>query len=183
MISIKHNINEVVKEFKNIQQSVVKAERSANKKVARQVVTEIVKGARERYSIKASDLKDAIDIKNGTGKNVSAKIVISNSRIPLAKFSAKPSATGVGVMVLRGRRKVIKGSFIPVLKSGHLNVFVRPRVGSKRVPRLPIKQLYGLSAAKMLINERSMQIATNKVFQKFNELYTHELEYYLNKKS
>ncbi len=165
-----------------MQQSVVKAELSANKKVAKQVVTEIVKNARERYSIKASDLKDSIDVKHGTGKKVTARIVISNRRIPLIKFNAKPTATGVSVMVLRSRRKIIKGSFIPVLKSGHVNVFVRKRVGSIRVHRLPIKQLYGLSAAKMLVNERTMQIAANKVFEKFDEIYAHELEYYLNKK-
>lgn len=181
MLNLRHNINDVVNQFKTIQQSVAKAELSANKKIARQVVTEIVKSAREKYSIKASSLKSATEIKHGTGNSVTSRIIISNKRMPLLQFNPRKNQAGVSVMVLKGNRKVVNSSFIALMSSGHSNIFIRKMNGGRRVPRLPIRQLYGPSAARMLLSEQNLVIVHEKILGKFDKIYAHELEYYFNK--
>ncbi len=181
MISIRHNINDAIKEFKRLQQNTIKAEISANKKIAQQVRTQIVKNARDRYNIKASDAKDGIEVKYGSGDSPTSRIEFSTKPIPLFHFGARQTKPGASVMIIKGRRAVIKRSFIPTLSSTYENVFVRQTVGGKLVPRLPIRKLYGPSPAKMMFNRNAQLSALAFITAKWNNIYTHELEYYNGK--
>ncbi len=181
MISLQHNINEVIKEFQRLQQNTIKAEVSANKKIAQQTRTQIVKMARERYNIKASDAKDGVEVKHGTGNSPTSRIEFSTKPIPLFRFGARQSKPGASVMVIKGRRVVIKRSFIPKLGTTYENVFVRERDGWKLVGRLPIKKLYGPSPAKMMFNKNAMTSALAFITAKWDNIYSHELEYYHGK--
>jgi hypothetical protein len=181
MISIKHNINDVIKEFKRLEQNTIKAEVSANKKIAQQVRTQIVKVARDRYNIKASDAKDGVEVKHGSGHSPTSRIEFSTKPIPLFRFGARQSKPGASVMVIKGRRAVIKRSFIPTLSTTYENIFVREKDGGKLVPRLPIRKLYGPSPAKMMFNRNAMTSALAFITTKWENIFLHELEYYNGK--
>ncbi|MCX6168318.1 MAG: phage tail protein [Ignavibacteriales bacterium] len=181
MISIQHNINDAIKEFKRLQQNTIKAEVSANKKIAQQARTEIVKNARARYNIKASDAKDGVEVKHGSSNNPTSRIEFSTKPIPLFQFGARQTKPGASVMIIKGRRAVIRRSFIPTLSSTYENVFVRQSIGGKLVPRLPIRKLYGPSPAKMMFNHNAMTSALAFITSKWENIYLHELEYYNGK--
>ena len=180
MFTISTNIDKVINDMKRLQQNTMKAERSANKKIAQQTRTQMIKNARERYNVKASDLRNAVDIKSGKDQPTS-RIQISTKRIPLINFGAKETKPGVSIMVIKGNRKVIKSSFVPVLKSSHVNVFIRKYKSGKRVGRLPIKQLYGPSPAKMMFNKKAILDAMYFISNKWEQIFKHELDYYNGK--
>jgi hypothetical protein len=181
MFNIKHNISDVLKDFKQLKQNVVKAQKSANKKIAQQVVTQLTSTTRDRYNIKSKDLKEGTKVKSDDGNQVTSRITFSMRRTPLIQFGARKGSKGASVVVLKGGRKLIGGSFIPSLNGGHQNIFVRARYGSTRVARLPIKQLYGPSPAQMLFNKAAENIALKLINDKWNKIYQHELEYYSKK--
>lgn len=180
-MNIEHNIKQVIKEFDRLKQNTIKAEVSANKKIAQQTRTQVIREARSRYNFKASDMKDAVVVRHGNSNSPTSQLKFSTKRTPLFNFGAKQTKPGVSVMVKKGRRVVINGSFIPELKSSFKGVFVRKRIGGKRVPRLPIKKLFGLSPAQMMFNRNAQITAMKFIKDKWDTIFTHELEYYHRK--
>lgn len=178
MLNVQHNIGNVIKDFQKLRESVVRAERSANKKIAQQVVTKLSQNARTTYNVKSSELKDGMKIKYDESNHVSSRIIFSARKIPLVNFGARSSRSGVTVMVHKGNRKIIKSSFIPLLKSGRQNIFVRSHNGSLRVGRLPIKQLYGPAPSQMLFNRNAQEVAITLIQTKWDKIFQHELEFY-----
>lgn len=167
--------------MQRLKESVRKAERSANKKISQQVVTKLSSVARAKYNIKASDLKDGVKVKYSEGDQVASRVIFSMQKIPLLRFSARITRKGVSVMVIKGSRKVVVSAFVPSLRNGHENIFVRTRYGNVRVGRLPIMQLYGPSPAQLMFNTSAREIALGLIQNKWNKIFQHELEFY-NKK-
>jgi hypothetical protein len=75
-------------------------------------------GIRQRYNIKSGDVKGkGMVIKRSTAATVSGTLEASGPMLPVALFAprtkaAKGKRRTVSVMIIKGRRKVIKGAFM-----------------------------------------------------------------------
>jgi hypothetical protein len=139
--------------------------------------TDAVKKVRERYYIKAKDVRDTIDIKKATMDNQVAIIRASGSPIALSKFHVTPSrppakrrANPIIVRVVRGGGGPIKGAFVAKMQSGHIGVF--RRVGKTR---LPITELYGPSVPQMLGHESVTEYIEEKAKERLESRLEHEI--------
>ena len=180
-LTVKTNIAKAQGDLKKFQQAMEKAEVSANKKIAKQSVTEISKQTRADINIKAKHLKKAVSVSR-YGQRRAARISISGRGMSLGYYGAVQGEKGVSVKVIKARgKKLIRHSFIQVLKSGHAGVFIRKVIGGKRVGRDPIKYLYGPSAKQLLSSDKAKQIIRKFIHNKFKKVYEHEVEFYTKK--
>lgn len=102
--------------------------------------------------VKVSTARDAIKVEKASASNLEGRVVARGKRIPLIDFKARgryPSlGKGAGVSyTMQGQRKTWRSAFIAIVGEGHKGVFFR--VGRKR---LPIKQAYGPSIARVFAN-------------------------------
>lgn len=166
--------------------AIARANVSMLNKVTAQAKTLASKTIRETYNIKASDLSEALKIEQANISRPSAALVgRGKAGIPLIQFGGKwtrptmgkrklkGSTVGASVMVKKGNRKVIPGTFIAKMKSGHVGIF--ERTGKKR---LPIRQLFGPQPALLLGQPNVVQAVKDMVADKSPDLFAHELDFY-----
>jgi hypothetical protein len=134
-------------------------------KTAITVRAEASKKIRERYNLKARVIKAQMKIYKASPRRLFAQIIATGRRIPLIEFGAtavnpwniagrphRRGGGGVRARVLRART-LYRGAFIATMPSGHRGVFTR---GEN--PRLPIRQLVGISVPKAMA-ERAINAA------------------------
>ena len=139
--------------------------------------TDAVKKVRERYIIKAKDVRDTIQIKKATYDDLTAIVKASGSPVALSKFKITPSSPPktrrkkpIIARVTRGGGGPIPGAFVAKMESGHVGVF--ERVGKAR---LPIKQLYGPSVPQMLGHESVTEYVEEQAREKVEKRLEHEI--------
>lgn len=116
------------------------AGRRAVNRAARTARTHYSRGVRERLAMKASDVKDDIELRRATDTNPEATLVVSRQPVPLRDYGAKQRQSGVSVRVTKQTgRTILDGSFTVGSIGGH--VFMR----DDDVGRLPIGKLWGPS--------------------------------------
>lgn len=135
------------------------AGRMALNRMAQMSRTQASTLVRERYNVKKMDVDPHMRTRNADVKNLQSKLVVSGRKIRLEKFGAKGAippnkgrrrksgSTGVSVEVVRGRRRILAGSFRTYIKAGNKSVsgvFMR-----KGKERLPIEQKYGPGVQQM----------------------------------
>lgn len=123
--------------------------------------TDTVRIIREQAFIKAAEVRKHLGIIDArwVGDEVTAELIPQSKRFPLRnyrispkKMASRPSdrpARGISAQILRGKgMKVIPGTFIPRLRSGHLGVF-RRTPDARWIPEkrstLAIKEMTGPS--------------------------------------
>lgn len=99
--------------------------------------------------LKVSAARDAIRVIRATAQSQAARVIARGRAVPLIEFKARgpePSrGRGAGVSyAMQGQRRRIPDAFIATMPTGHRGVFRRRAAG-----RLPIRQLYGPSIAKV----------------------------------
>ena len=160
------------------------AERSVSRvlsRVVKGVRVDTVKTVREEYNIKATQLRQHLNIKK-TGNLLDSAAVLSGSKIPLIYFGARPNsprgkkpATGATVQVKKSRKN-IKNSFAAVMRNGHMGLF--RRIGVKR---LPIEELYGPSVPHMANNKKVLAVINENAVSRFTKNFNHEVSYAFQK--
>lgn len=147
------------------------------KELIRKLNTAAGRKIRDRYNIKARDLKGSLrQYPKPSYQKLEAGLTISNKRISLYKFAPRPGGVvrpqrrPVSVIVLRkGGRKQIRGGFIAQVAAGEnksSGVFVRKPKGQyfrsklwKKFPsRYPIEKKYGPTAAQMFYAEAEEEL-------------------------
>lgn len=123
---------------------------------------------RAGYGFPEADVRRALRIEPASAGRLVARVVASGRPMPLIKFDAQQTSTGVSVSVLNGR-KTITGAFIARMPGGHEGVFVRERAagGKSRV-----RELYGPSVANGLANpavQQALQMNVAKHLPKLME--------------
>jgi hypothetical protein len=109
------------------------------------------KTVRADLNVKAATVKSRVSLRTASGNAQQASVRIEGRSILLSGFiGTRETKRGLSVKIFkRGQRKVIKGAF--TFPSGGAVISAeRERVGGKRVPRLPIKALYGIGVAQFL---------------------------------
>lgn len=165
-INIKAQTDRVFKEH------IKKAERAkviALNRAGRSALSQTVRFIREKYNIKASDLKDQIKIIPANKTKDVFVIKASHKAIGLIKFgSARQTKKGVAVSVSKGNRKTINSAFITEVGKGyHRGVFKR-----ETKKRLPIKELYGPSVMQVMSSGKAEEF----IQKVFNERFEKELK-------
>lgn len=179
----KTNIQDVIRELDA-------ARREARPAVARALNRTIdqvkVRAAREvraaGYKLKISDIKGAIKISRASTSRLRAEAAASGRPIPLAKYGARQTATGVSVDVLQGR-KTIAHAFVAKDSNGGKQVFLR-KPGSKHRKtvkggkvvwtQLPIEKKWGPSIPDALKNEAVERALVSLIEDRFPDILAHE---------
>jgi len=117
--------------------------RRALRRVANMTKTQASREIRAAYNIKKRDVDRTFSVRISPDADA-AIIRSSGTRLPLVIFDAKQAASGVRIQVEKGKRTLIRSSFLAVMKSGHQGVF--SRVAKKR---LPIRELVTISVSEM----------------------------------
>jgi hypothetical protein len=155
--------------------------RALNRAIAG-VRTDSVREVRKEYSVAPAAVRKSFRVHRAKRGFLEAEAVSTGGRIPLVKFGARPSSPGkrkprIGVSVqVKRARKVVPGSFVARMKSGHVGMFTRDGDG-----RLPISQKFGLSVPEMIGNDEVMARIQAGADDRFNKNLAHELDFALSK--
>jgi hypothetical protein len=141
--------------------------------------------AKVRETLNASKkvVDETLKVQKASFGKMSAAIHSTGRPLPLIGFTGtRQTKKGVSVMIKKGRpRKVIPGTFIATMKTGHKGVFWRDKVGTKTVSRLPISERYSSRVPDILSNEPVMKDVLSKADERLHKNLMHELDYELSK--
>ncbi len=129
--------------------------------------------------LKVGTARDAIKVEKASANSLEARVIARGKRIPLIDFKARgryPSlGKGAGVSyTMQGQRKTWRSAFIAIVGDGHKGVFFR--VGRKR---LPIKQAYGPSIARVFAN--LLPVGESRRAEVLTANVQHEMEFELSR--
>lgn len=162
--------------LKRVPNGAPKAVVAALNRASQGARTDAIKKARERYHIKAKDVRNTMQITKATYNDMTTTIRASGSPIALSRFKISPTKPvkrrkkPVVARVVRGAGGPIVKVFVARVKSGHVGVF--KRAGKSR---LPIKQLYGPSVPQMLGHESVTKYLEEKALERLEERFEHEI--------
>jgi len=176
----------VQKEIKAWGNAITKASVRATTLVARQASTAGKKAVKETYTIKASEMNAAVKVKPASANRPTAVIQTSGKPLSFSKYAAiRQKKSGASIMVRRGRRVVLGGSFKATMPTGHLGVFYRLpnakrvyRIKDKQPTMLPIVERKGPGAVNLIQSKPARNAIDNYVKQNHGRIYSHELNYY-----
>lgn len=169
-------MDELLRGVSNLQRSGPAVLQRTLNKTAPGMKTEAGRLLVRELTLKSREIGSRIAVIRAGSKRLRAGIRVRSKRgLPLILFKTSPTrptkrkpAKGVAVQIKqRGATKVIEGSFVAKMKSGHVGVFSRPR---KEAPRLPVFELYGISVIpylergnlrRMLLKRSRARLVTN----------------------
>ena len=137
-----------------------------------------VREVTKRYTIKAKDVRPAIELRRAKKSDLGAEMFISGTNISMKRFAHKPAAdtTGANRKPVRMARKV--GAWENVERGfvwrGH--VFQREGRG-----RLPIEKQFGPSVPGMFGNDQIVDKIEDKMVEVVDKQLEHETNRILNK--
>jgi len=146
------------------------------------VRTDAVKAVRAEADVSAGRVRDNVKLFRATTERLSAAVIATGRDIPLIHFRTRPSkpqtkggrrpAIGVTAQTFKSQGgQVYPGSFVARVPTGHLGVFER-----KGRARLPIKQLYGPSAADALDRGNALEGIERRARIRLRERFDHEVD-------
>ncbi len=150
-----------------------RALRKAGATALRDMRSEASKRIRARKRIKPSYIKRALSLRRPKGGDIAGMawaVDVSGEAVPLVAYPHRQTKKGVSVEVNRGKRTLVKGSFLATLKSGHAGVFKR-----KGAARLPIAELRGSRPVDALLHEGEAQGVADRGGQSFGETFARVL--------
>ena len=178
---IEFNAGQFKKRMKDEEKASLKAMVSTLNKVAKTVTTHASRAIAEDWNIKKGDIQKQIVIKKATPRTQQSIVKAKGKRIPLIKFKASQTATGVRVKVRRsGSAAEIKHAFITA-PGGNKSVFARRTIGGKRAARLPIDVLKGPSVPFLLGSKKVMGTIKSIIPGEMTKVYTREHKFFRSK--
>ena len=125
--------------------------------------------------IKQATVRERMNIRRATGSNLESAVQASGKRIPIIELKPTPSTVirpqpGKGVRYFnpfKGGRRLIPGSFIAQMRSGHVGVF--KRLGGalmKSKKKESIKELFGGAIPMVLLARRYRETLLGDVPEK-----------------
>lgn len=161
--------------------------KAAINSTARKARTQLVKAARSTYIISSNELKQSMEYRKPTTRNLTAKIVVRGHIRDLMKYKVTPNSppqkgskiprnTKAKVLRKNPMRPLIKNgikAFVTQFKSGHIAVAQRVTKN-----RLPIATLYSTSIPKMFSSGGTVMESTLPEIEK---MYGDEISKQLEK--
>lgn len=118
-----------------------RAMRKAGISGQRAMRAEAIRRVRALKNLRARSVRKSMSThrsRTGAVEGMAWTLAIDGKPVPLIDYKARQVRRGVTVAVNKGKRTLVKGAFIQVMKSGHKGVFVRRGRG-----RLPIDERLG----------------------------------------
>lgn len=134
-----------------VKRAMIRALRKAGATGQRDMRSEANKRIRARKRISSKYITRAIKLRRTGGNDPTAMswaIELSGEPVPLVAYPHRQTKKGVSVEVNRGKRTVVRGSFVATMASGHEGVFRR-----RGPQRLPIQELLGSRPVDALLHE------------------------------
>ena len=140
---------------------------------------EISKAVRERYIIRAGDVKRALFTQKAKNQSPRGVITVKGTPLSLAKFRLRRRKRGpVRVQVLRGgSARPVKGLFVQRFPSGYEGPMHR-----RQRARYPLAAPFGPSVPAMVGKEETLEQFVPKAEKTLNERFLHEISWRLSKK-
>jgi hypothetical protein len=138
-----------------LKRAAVRALRKAGSTALRDMRSEASKRIKARKHIGAKYITRAITLRRASGTDIAGmswSVDVSGEPVPLVAYPYRQTKQGVSVEVNRGKRTLLKGSFVATMKSGHVGIFRRE--GKKR---LPIQELRGSRPVDALLHAGEAQ--------------------------
>lgn len=134
---------------------------------------------RETVKLKASDVKNAVEIKRASLSRPVGIIEVIRKGIPLFKYGARaktvntPRGKRIGVTVqVKGTRKLVRGAFIATMKNGRTGIFKR-----KGEARLPIRELFSTSVADLFKGGELIDSLRESAKEKLRAIFARESQF------
>jgi len=128
-----------------------RALRKAGATALRDMKAEASKRIRARKRIKPRYIHRALTLRRARGSDIASMewaVDVSGEPVPLVAYPHRQTKKGVSVEVNKGKRTLVRGSFVASMKSGHVGVFRR-----RGEARLPIRELLGSRPLDALLHK------------------------------
>jgi len=176
-IDVRQDMKRMVAEFSTLRSDVKdKATYRALNRALDKLVTETGREVRKVYKVRLRTVRDALNTKRASVRNLQARLLVDGVRLPIIEFSPRwrrgmPVGASVQVMV-SGGRKNIRGAFIAEMKSGHRGVFRR-----RGRSRLPIDEIRTISIPQAVINKMVSAALERAAVDTFNKNFAQQVRY------
>lgn len=150
-----------------------RALRKAGATAQRDMRSEASKRIRARKRIKPRYITRALTLGRSKGSDIadmSWSLDVSGEPVPLVAYPNRQTKRGVSVEVNRGKRTLVKGSFVSTMKSGHKGVFRR-----RGTARLPIKELLGSRPVDALLHKGEADAVAARGGKSFGDTFVRVL--------
>lgn len=164
--------------MKSMPSLVQKAAAAAINRTITATRKEISKAARERYIIRAGDVKRALFTQKAKNQSPRGVITAKGTPLSLAKFRLRRRRRGpVRVQVLRGgSARPVKGLFVQRFPSGYEGPMHR-----RQRARYPLATPFGPSVPAMVGKEETLEQFVPKAEKTLNERFLHEISWRISK--
>lgn len=156
-----------------LKSALKRALRKAGATALRDMRSEASKRIRARKRIKSRYITRALSLRRAKGSDIAGMewaLDVSGEPVPLVAYPHRQTAKGVSVEVNRGKRTLVKGSFVATMRSGHKGVFRR-----RGAARLPIKELLGSRPVDALLHEGEASGVAERGGKSFEATFTRVL--------
>lgn len=157
-------------------EAVQRALRKAGSTAQRDMRSEASKRVRARKAIKARYIKPALRLSRADPNATEWALEILGDPVPLAAYPHRQTKKGVSVEVNKGKRTLVKRSFVATMKSGHKGVFQR-----KGTARLPIRELVGSRPVDALSHTGELEAVAERGMKSFADTFERVLPLELEK--
>lgn len=150
-----------------------RALRKAGATALRDMRSEASKRIRARKRIKSSYIGRALTMRRPRGGDIAGMewaVDVSGEPVPLIAYPFRQTKKGVSVEVNRGKRTLVKGSFVATMKSGHKGVFRR-----RGKARLPIHELRGSRPVDALLHKGEADAVAARGGKSFGDTFVRVL--------
>lgn len=150
-----------------------RALRKAGATALRDMRSEASKRIRDRKRIKSRYIARALTLRRARGSDITSMewaLDVSGEPVPLVAYPHRQTKKGVSVEVNRGKRTLVKGSFLASMRSGHEGVFRR-----RGKARLPIDELLGSRPVDALLHEGEAAAVAERGGKSFAETFVRVL--------
>lgn len=162
--------------------AVPKITRMAVNKTLAGVRTDATNEVSKVITPKKAEIRKAISVKKMGAADDSAYVRCKGRRMALIHFKARPTKKGVTVQVLKSEsRSLIKHAFIATMKTGHKGVFWRRMKDGRRVPRLPIQELFSFALPEVLGHPPTIKAVLDLAGPRLKKNMEQALNYELSK--
>lgn len=163
----------------NLTKAISRALQKAGSTALRDMRSEASKRIRQRKRLKPSIIRGAFRLRRPRGATIEGMewaIDVSGKNVPLTAYPHRQTRRGVSVEVNRGKRSIVRGSFMATMKSGHRGIFVR-----QGPQRLPIRELFGSRPVDALLHQGEAQAVAERGQKSFKETFARVLPLELDK--
>lgn len=176
-------LEEIKKELGALEKKAPKILARVLNRTLTNVQKNVVKSVRDKYIIKASDIKQTLKTTKASTSKLNAQVKSEGMRVLLYKFRVSPKnprpskapRTYKARVLKKSALKPVRGGFVAQMKSGHLGIF--ERTGTKRTP---IKELVGPSIPQMVGNKEIIQKIESEAQKTIQNRLKHEITRTIN---